>query len=93
MTAARRIARGQVRSSVRNLRLARVLTYLERMPSRREEDVHWDLCFVYDADLKLGDAPPWFAELRRVPLKDLRREEFARGHGDVLSDLGLILEG
>ena len=92
LTAAQRIVRDQIRASVRDLRLARVLTFFERMPSRREEDVHWDLCFVYDADLDVSEKPPWFAELRRVPVPDLQREKFSRGHGEVLARLGLLLD-
>ena len=90
--AAQRIARDQLRAEVPDLRLARVLSYAGPLPSRGQQ-THWDLCFVYDAELEVGDTPPWFVELRRVPLTDLRREQFARGHGDVLADLGLLLDG
>ena len=90
--AAQRIAREQLRAAVPELRLARVLSYAGPLPSRRQE-THWDLCFVYDAELTVTDTPPWFAELRRVPLPSLRRDRFVRGHGDVLADLGLLLDG
>ena len=90
--AAERIGRDQLRASVRDLRLARVLSYAEPLAFRGQA-MHWDLCFVYDADLDVPDVPPWFTEIRRVPLTALRREGFARGHGDVLADLGLLPEG
>ena len=90
--AALRIATDQLRATVRDVRLARVLSYAEPMPSRGQES-HWDLCFVYDADLVVPETPRWFSELRRLPLTGLRRDQFARGHGEVLADLGLLLEG
>jgi ADP-ribose pyrophosphatase YjhB (NUDIX family) len=87
--AARRIAADHLRAVLGDLSLRRVLSYAEPRPDLGQA-VHWDLCFVYDAELDVAGTPPWFAELRRVDLEDLRRERFARGHGDVLADLGLL---
>ena len=89
--AARRVAAEQLRATVRDLRLARVLSYAGPLEARRQA-LHWDLCFVYDADLEVRRTPAWFAELRRVPLTELTGGRFARGHGDVLADLGLLLD-
>ena len=87
--AARRIVERQLQAAVRELRLTRVLSYAAPFESRHQ-DLHWDLCFVYDADLPAASTPPWFSELRRVPLPQLRVADFARGHGEVLRDLGLL---
>ncbi len=87
--AARRVAAEQLRAAVSDLRLSRVLTYAAPFEARRQP-LHWDFCFVYDADLRLAETPPWFSELVRVPPQDLRRAMFARGHGDVLASLGLL---
>lgn len=87
--AARRIAERQLQAALGDLRLARVLSYAGPFESRGQA-LHWDLCFMYDADLRVEKTPPWFAELRRVPLPDLRAADFARGHGEVLADLGLL---
>ncbi len=87
--AAKRIASEQIRAEMRDFRLARVLSFADPLPSRGQA-MHWDLCFVYDADLEVKETPPWFTEIRRVPLGSLRRDEFSRGHGDLLARLGLI---
>lgn len=88
--AAERIAREQLLASSPGLEPWRVLSFAEPMPSRGE-DLHWDLCFVYRAAMEVSNVPPSFAELRRLPLARLTRRSFARGHGEVLEALGLLL--
>lgn len=87
--AARRVAEEQLRASLEDFRMSNVLSYGYALPSRAQ-DLHWDLCFVYDVELRPEETPAWFAELRRLPLPDVRHGMFARGHGDVLADLNLI---
>lgn len=87
--AARRIATEQLGGRLRGLTPWRVLSFAGPLASR-DEATHWDLCFVYQAEVELAETPPWFAELRRVPLETLRPEAFARGHGEVLEALHLL---
>jgi ADP-ribose pyrophosphatase YjhB (NUDIX family) len=55
------------------------------------EAAHWDICFVYEGTLKeTVDPPEWFSELRFVKPQELLSGDFARGHGDVLKEFGLI---
>ncbi|MEE9237372.1 MAG: NUDIX domain-containing protein [Thermoplasmata archaeon] len=89
--AAERIASDQLRARLRDLRLWHVLSYAEPMPSRNQ-DLHWDLCFVYKANLEVPAIPPWFSELRRLPLSKLSSAMFARGHGEIVEELALFPE-
>ncbi len=60
----------------------------------RDEDKpnsHWDICLVYHAATE--EAPKrkdWFSELAYVPLSSLTMDDFTRGHGDIVKQLGLI---
>lgn len=53
--------------------------------SHLSEDGHWDLCFLYEAQLKEKiETEPWFLELRyRDPVK-MSPKDFGRGHEDAL---------
>lgn len=88
--AARRIAAEQLQSSIHKLQLGRVLTYAGPLEGRGQR-LHWDICFVFDASVRMDGLPPAFAELRRVPPEQLGRLRFARGHDEVLRDLGLLI--
>jgi len=51
---------------------------------------HWDICFVYKADYKSGELkrPEWFKDFGFK--SNLKADDFARGHGDVLEEAGLL---
>lgn len=86
--AVRRIVREQLLGTLQEATLARVLSHAYGAPER-DQELHWDLCFVYEVDVEVPDTPPWFSVLRRLPLDDLARVRFARGHGDILREMGL----
>lgn len=46
---------------------------------------HWALCFIYGLRANRSPKPPraW-AELRFIPVKDLRKIHIGRAHGDLL---------
>lgn len=59
------------------------------------EPPHWDICFVYKAQISKKQAaklarPEWFSELAFKPLSSLRPDDFTRGHGDVLEVAGMV---
>jgi len=55
------------------------------------EGAHWDLCFVHGGTVKGSvKGAEWFSELRFVNTRNLTSDDFARGHGDVLEELGII---
>jgi ADP-ribose pyrophosphatase YjhB (NUDIX family) len=89
--AARRIAEEQLGVSPQGLRLSHTLSWAEPM-EERDQALHWDLCFVYDAEMDVETAPEWFAELKRIPLPEVSREMMRRGHDDVLEAIGLLSE-
>jgi hypothetical protein len=60
-----------------------------------KEPPHWDICFLYRVQVSNVQAsklrrPEWFSELAFKPLKSLRRDDFTRGHGDVLQMAGML---
>lgn len=72
------------------LTFRQVQSHLSKDPNDPEA-AHWDLCFVYEGTL--GDKverPEWFSELRYVRPEGLTSQDFARGHGDVLKEYGLL---
>jgi hypothetical protein len=50
--------------------------------------VHWDICFVYDLEVKKMPQKnkPWWKELRLFPKKEIPRMKIGRGHLDILSE-------
>ncbi len=86
--AAERIISEQLRARYDDLSLWRVLSFAYPFPDRNQ-DLHWDLCFTYGAEVEIVTLPPWFVEIRRVLPEDIERLRFARGHGDVIRELGL----
>ncbi len=87
--AARRIVDEQLGARCHDLKLWRVLSFAAPMPSRGQE-LHWDLCFVYTAELEVTAVPTNFSELRRLPPSELSGDVFSRGHGEVLESLGVL---
>ena len=47
------------------------------------------LGFVYGVEVEIDVVPPWFVDLKRVPPGDVASLKYARGHGDVIKELGL----
>jgi ADP-ribose pyrophosphatase YjhB (NUDIX family) len=63
--------------------------------SGKGEPPHWDLCFVYRVEVSPTEAhdfgrPEWFEDLGFKPKSSLKPENFARGHGDVLQEAGVL---
>lgn len=60
----------------------------------RDSDVsHWDICLVYEG--KIGgelQKPEWFSDLKFVKPETITSNDFTRGHGDVLLELGVLKE-
>lgn len=88
IAAAERIASEQLRANYDDLRSWRLLSFASPLPSRGQ-DLHWDLCFIYSVELEVPTVPPWFAALKRVAPGRIGDLPYARGHGDVLQELGL----
>jgi ADP-ribose pyrophosphatase YjhB (NUDIX family) len=88
--AAVRVLTGQVGVGEGKLTFRQVQSHLSQSPTDPEA-AHWDLCFVYEGTLKDEvERPEWFSELRFVNSEELSSEDFTRGHGDVLKELGLL---
>lgn len=88
--AATRILVEQVRTKKSKLKLLQAQSHLSQDPND-PESAHWDICFVYGGTLKgKVQAPEWFSELRFMKPQSLRSDDFTRGHGDVLKELGTI---
>jgi ADP-ribose pyrophosphatase YjhB (NUDIX family) len=89
--AAKRVLNEQVGVSNAKLSLLQVQSHLSQDPND-PESAHWDMCFVYAGQLrgKQFQRPEWFSELVFQKPKALKSEDFTRGHGDVLTELGII---
>lgn len=86
--AAQRVLREMLNLNIPKNRL-RLLDVQSHTRGDTPENTHWDLCFVYQAELPAGmekkiATPEWFSELTLVPKSKLKPEHFSRGHGDVL---------
>jgi ADP-ribose pyrophosphatase YjhB (NUDIX family) len=88
--AATRILVEQVGITWSKLSLLQIQSHLSQDP--KDPDIaHWDVCFVYGGTLrKEPRTPEWFSELRFMRTRELASEDFTRGHGDVLRELGVI---
>jgi ADP-ribose pyrophosphatase YjhB (NUDIX family) len=88
--AVRRVLVEQLGIPKSKLSLLEVQSHLAKDPDDPEA-AHWDICFVYEGAFngKL-QKPEWFSELTFVKPRQLTTEDFTRGHGDVLMELGLI---
>ena len=88
--AANRILTDQIQVKKTKLSLLEVQSHLSEDPSD-PEGAHWDVCFVHGGTLKGSvKSVEWFSELRFVGTRNLTSDGFARGHGDVLKELGII---
>jgi ADP-ribose pyrophosphatase YjhB (NUDIX family) len=88
--AAERVLVEQLKASKSNLSLLQVQSHLSQNQSD-PEDAHWDICFVYGGRLRGKlQKPEWFSDLRFVKPRELASDDFTRGHGDVLRELGAI---
>lgn len=84
--AAERIMRNMLKVSEYKLAFHGIQSHVRKRP------LHWDICFIYHARIKgLVKKPPWFAELRYVEFKEIRREELGRDHADVIEKAGIRL--
>ncbi|HEX9710505.1 MAG TPA: hypothetical protein VGB42_11155 [Candidatus Thermoplasmatota archaeon] len=83
--AAKRVAKDQLLAPW--LQLEDGGTFAHLRPSV-EGDPHWELAFVFETELTVSKAPPWFTELRGLQRRYLRYESFAAGHGDIAADMG-----
>jgi cation diffusion facilitator CzcD-associated flavoprotein CzcO len=89
--AARRVLSDQLAVKDKlELSLTQVQSHLSQDP--KDPDVaHWDVCFVYDGEIHQTIArPAWYASLELVDPSAISKDDFTRGHGDVLEQLGLI---
>jgi len=97
MAAARSVLEEQAGLAVPESRISLldVQSHVSGDVNDEKEPPHWDLCFLYQTNVPEKVAsnlpcPQWFSELAFKPLRDLRPEDFTRGHGDVLLLGGMI---
>jgi hypothetical protein len=97
LDAAHSILRDQVGLSVPRGKIALVdaQSHVSGDIENEDEPPHWDICFLYRAQIsgKMGvnlARPEWFSELVFRPLGSLGRDDFTRGHGDVLDTAGMF---
>lgn len=84
--AAKRVLTEQVGLKNVKLALREVQSHLAEDPEDPEA-AHWDICFVYEGNVKGKIKPPeWFSELKFMKPKELKSDNFTRGHGDVLKE-------
>jgi ADP-ribose pyrophosphatase YjhB (NUDIX family) len=58
---------------------------------RRESGNHWDLCFVYEMQVRgLPKCKPWWSEMRFVRSEEIRNMKVGRGHKDILREAGYL---
>ena len=88
--AATRILTEQVGLAKAKLKLSQVQSHLSQSPTDPEA-AHWDICFVYEGQRgRKVRKPDWFSELKFLKPRTLKVDDFTRGHGDVLLELGMI---
>ena len=71
-----------------------VLSQVQSHLSGNQNDpdtAHWDICFIYEGQVE-GPVrkPEWFSQLEFLKTNALSPNDFTRGHGDVLEELGTI---
>ncbi|HZW55500.1 MAG TPA: hypothetical protein VFF30_04355 [Nitrososphaerales archaeon] len=79
------------------LKLLDVQSHLRGDIGDEHNPPHWDLCFVYGAQLTPRQSrnlatPDWFEDYRFKKRSELTTDDFTRGHGDVLEEAGVIGE-
>ena len=88
--AATRVLVEQVGLKKSKLNFLQVQSHLSQDPNDPEA-AHWDICLVYGGRVPAKvERPEWFSELRFVKPRELKSDDFTRGHGDVLKELGII---
>lgn len=90
--AARRIATQQLGATSHALKEASAFSHISEQPGHASPP-RWNLCFVFEAQVQLAGTPPWFDELKRIPLRYLNFDLFAPEHGFVAADMGLLPAG
>jgi hypothetical protein len=97
LNAAYSVVRDQVGLDIpkSKISLVDVQSHVSGAVDNEKEPPHWDICFVYRAQIsnKLAaklERPEWFSELAFKPLKSLKPDGFTRGHGDILKMAGMI---
>ncbi|HME18293.1 MAG TPA: hypothetical protein VKF15_00980 [Nitrososphaerales archaeon] len=97
LEAAESVVRDQVKLRIpkKSIRLVEVQSHLRGDVSSSERPPHWDICFVYEAkvpaeSIRQLKTPPWFRDLHFVAMSSLSADDFTRGHGDILQEVGLI---
>ena len=91
LDAARRVLSDQLAVKDKlELSLTQVQSHLSQDP--KDPDVaHWDVCFVYGGEIhQTISRPAWYASLELLDPLAISKDDFTRGHGDVLEQLGLI---
>ena len=78
-----------------SIRLVDVQSHVSGDVDREDVPPHWDICFLYRTRVPEKAAarlsrPDWFSELAFKPLDRLKRDDFTRGHGDVLEAARMI---
>jgi ADP-ribose pyrophosphatase YjhB (NUDIX family) len=88
--AAKRILTEQLGLGNVKLAFGQVQSHLSGDPND-PDSAHWDICFIYEGRVK-GEVPrpEWFSELTFLKPKNVSAQDFTRGHGDVLKELGTI---
>jgi hypothetical protein len=91
LDAAVRILREQALLDVPKEKLKLVDAQSHLRPTADDPSIpHWDICFVYSADLPSAQLkqPEWFKDFGFK--SNLKADDFTRGHGDVLEEAGLL---
>jgi len=99
LDAAHSVLRDQVGLNVpkRKLHLVEVQSHVSGDVNSKKEPPHWDICFLYRTEVSAKARanlalPEWFSELAFRPISALRKDDFTRGHGDVLDMAGMLGE-
>ncbi len=79
----------------KSIRLLEVQSHLRGDVSSTKNPPHWDICFVYEAEVpeKVEQkllTPPWFTDFHFVRLSSLSVADFTRDHGDILEEAHLL---
>jgi ADP-ribose pyrophosphatase YjhB (NUDIX family) len=88
--AAKRVLTEQLGLGGVKLKFGEVQSHLSGDP-KDSDNAHWDICFVYEGEVtRAVPKPEWFSELEFIKASKLSVDDFTRGHGDVLKELGTI---
>lgn len=97
LDAAASVLRDQIKLRLpkKRIRLLDVQSHVRGDVASTEQPPHWDICFVYEAEVSAKEAEglrtlPWFKDLQFVSPSSLSVNDFTRGHGDILEVAGII---